>query len=184
MTQDGTDRLRNDALAQLFQLASEASLGADQEAELRGDSGRAFHDSASRPLPMAADALDMLPVLFGKLREALLPCGGRPMGDLVLDAGTDVAALRRIKDHAKHLSRQPQSKTARNAAVALYYAAIASALVYHGQRISSYGQAELAHSFESLEGKSWLPETFRGLFGRAVRLCRSHGDTSAEGGTP
>ena len=54
----------------------------------------------------------------------------------------------------------------------LYYAVIANALVFHGQRISRHSFRKLRQAYAELIAKPWVPSELRTLFQKAEDACR------------
>ena len=67
----------------------------------------------------------------------------RTIGDCLLDPEATVASITALKDHARKLVKHSESEAAQEAATALYYAAIASALVRYGEKITELSSAQL-----------------------------------------
>ncbi|MBM4039936.1 MAG: hypothetical protein FJ290_15645 [Planctomycetes bacterium] len=78
-----------------------------------------------------------------------------------------LAALERAKNHWKELAEGGEDAAQRAAATALYYAAIAQALVGCGERITHLPAERQARGFARLEAKPWVPAELRDLFRRA-----------------
>jgi hypothetical protein len=91
------------------------------------------------------------------------------VGDLLTDPATDLETLRRIKRFAKTLAGDAPHNPRRGAAIAVYYAAIAAALVRHRTAISRHPRATQADAFASLMEKPWVPDNLARLFDRAGR---------------
>ena len=107
-----------------------------------------------------------------------LPPGGRPLGEALLDEATAPAVLERIKDYGKSLVRRKQSDAEHSVGTAIYYAAIASALVFQGTKITRHSYPALADAFDKLSEKPWMaPELLR-QFSRAREICRGRADSS------
>ncbi len=80
--------------------------------------------------------------------------------------------LRAIKDCSKRLSFSLDSKTEAALATTTYYAALASALVYHDKKITQYSYDALEQSFATFSAKKWVGPELAGLFARARRICQ------------
>ncbi|KPL20813.1 MAG: hypothetical protein AMJ75_11170 [Phycisphaerae bacterium SM1_79] len=63
-------------------------------------------------------------------------------------------------------------------AVAIYYAAIASALVFHDVKVTTHSYESLEASFTRLINKPWMSAELNSLFIRALKLCRKKGHKS------
>ena len=88
------------------------------------------------------------------------------------NSGTDVVVLRKVKDYGKKLSDKAESKVQYHAANTVYYAAIASALVFHDKKITKYSYRDLDKYFCRLDKEKWIPEALRSLFSRAAEYCQ------------
>lgn len=126
----------------------------------------ASHDATRR---------DTLEALLARPCDRLSILQGRTTGELLLSAETAPVVLRIIKDDGKARARAAGTRTARDVATTLYYAAIAGGIVYHGKRISEFPYDELAESFETLAAKSWMPPALVELFQRAGRISSRQG---------
>jgi hypothetical protein len=141
--------------------------------------------AAATAEPGAAEALRQLlatlaPVDGGETLSlgAVRPTGDRPVaaatrsiGELLADRRTDLATITAIKDYGKGLVHGRGGESAMAAATAVYYAAIAAALVHHGRKITSYSHVRLVESFDRLIGRPWLTAEIDRLFSDARRLC-------------
>ena len=117
------------------------------------------------------------------LREALLHAAGpsksqveslldRSLRDALLAPDSDKALLRTLKDHSKRLFSQITSGHEHLIGMTIYHAAIASALVHHGQRITRYSYEDLEKRFVTLADKPWMVCELKGLFLQATQICR------------
>ena len=159
------------------QLARLLNLGlVDEDMLNRPDSQHltgALEARLAGPLPMRAEAIELIPVLLGQVKEQLLPCRGQPVGELLFDAESSEADLLAIQDYGKRLAAIKDNHACHFAGVAIYYAAIASALLFLGTRITSYDDEALALAFGKLVEKPWMPMALSRHLAEARRLCRS-----------
>ena len=156
---------RDDGLAELLRIG--AGSPEDAKADL-------LAARVAGPLPLDAAGADKMQAIVGRLRERLMPLHGRPLRDALLDEQTALDDLVTIKEYGKQLAAREDSEVAHAVAVAVYFAAIAAALVSHGKRITSYSYPALVSAFGVLVDKRWmLPELAR-LFSKAKRICRRH----------
>ncbi len=105
--------------------------------------------------------------VLGRPCHELRAHAGKSIGELLTAPDTDLAALATLKDYAKELVRRARLDSQRSAATALYYAAIAAALVGHGRRITSYDMGKLAEGLADLLARPWLPPELAGMMARA-----------------
>ena len=159
--------------AQLVQLLG---VGAEEGVQDAGDpsekTARLLSDRLAGPLPMKTDVVEALPVLMGKLQRKLVPQEGKSVGELLLDKETKLDAIRMIKDYGKKLGKHRGSESEHAVGVVIYYAAIASALLFQNEKITSYSFKSLAESFEIMMQKPWLPSSMSRLYAKAKKLCR------------
>ena len=116
-------------------------------------------------------------MILGRLEQEILPEEERPVQEILLDESSSLATLKRVKNYGKKLARRQieSGSTDDIVAVAIYYAAIASALVHHQQRITSYDGSYLGRSFSFLAEKSWMSPELTCLFHRAAGVCQRQG---------
>ena len=123
-------------------------------------------------LPVDAAAMNAPPNLTDKLqvRQPLLP--DQPLGEVLLDANTDLDTIESVKDYGKKLASGRDSQADHSAAVAIYFAAIASALLFYGEKITSYSYEHLREAFEELTEDAWIPAELARHFSKACSMCR------------
>ncbi|MFC1603549.1 hypothetical protein ACFL5F_00855 [Planctomycetota bacterium] len=95
-----------------------------------------------------------------------------PIEKLLNNPETDIVLLRKVKDHAKKLSGNAKSQAEYHVANTIYYASIASALIFHDRRITKFSYKDLEGYFQRLDQEQWLPEALHGLFMKACKYCR------------
>jgi hypothetical protein len=106
----------------------------------------------------------------------VLPLAGRPLAGVLLASGGDVELLRTVKDCAKQLAvRHTADRSLYDAALTIYFAAIATALAHHHEKISAHSYATLAESFVLLAARPWMPAELVALFARAQVLAAGNG---------
>jgi hypothetical protein len=114
------------------------------------------------------------------LVSVISSCEGIRVGDLLLNKEVDVALLGRIKNDNGKLSQQADNRVRKDVAVALYYAAIASALVFHHRKISDFSFADLDKAFQKLQQKEWISMDLRDLYDKASVICRNPSGIEAD----
>ncbi len=105
------------------------------------------------------------------LCKELVPLSEKPLGEVLLDPNTDPKAVKTIKEYAKELAVQKASEADHASAIAMYYAAIASALVFHDEKITTHSYEYLRSAFAELAEKPWVPQELSELFVTAVKAC-------------
>jgi hypothetical protein len=95
------------------------------------------------------------------------------VSDLLFNKEVNIALLRRLKNDNGRMSQQADTRVRKDVAVALYYAAIASALVFHHLKISDFRLEDLDKAFQKLQKKEWISQDLRDLYGKAASICRN-----------
>ena len=127
----------------------------------------------SAPFPPDGAAVDSLSRAVGRLREKLQPLSDRTLGEILLDANTGVEVFRAIKGFFKERAQNGSHEELRAVAGAVYYAAIAGALVTCNEKISSFSCADLDRGLARLMDRDWIPPELKDLFRKAQALVRS-----------
>lgn len=163
--------LTSDQLARLWSLGSDCGRdlpGADADQKRRD----VLLDYLASSLPPDPALIEILPRILGHLCQQLRPFSGESLQALLLDPRTDVAVLERIKDRAKELGDVAADGAQRESALALYFAAIAGALLHHGTKISQQSRAHLEQSFRTLSRQPWMPSDLADLFTKTIPCCK------------
>jgi len=132
-------------------------------------------DLLASKLPVDPALLESLPTVLRSLSEELQSVSGLSLGDLLQDSRTKITLIRKIKDFAKQLGASANDAIERDVALAMYFAAIANALLFHDARISQYTYKELAQSFETLSKHDWITPNLRQLYKKACKYCNKKG---------
>ncbi|MDT8300202.1 MAG: hypothetical protein RQ760_01880 [Sedimentisphaerales bacterium] len=102
---------------------------------------------------------------------ALIPL--ETIGDLLCDPNTTTSVLKRLKKFGRSLFSKGKIAPQRNVGLAIYYGAIANALIFHDVRITRLSYLDLHRSFMDLASKEWMPPQFQSLFRRAHEYCKA-----------
>jgi hypothetical protein len=127
----------------------------------------------SSKLPVNPALFESLPDVLKPMSEELESVSGLPLGKLILDSQTSITLLTEIKDYTKQLGATAPDNIQRDSALAIYYAAIAAALVFHKERISRYSYKQLGQSFHKLCKNDWIGTDLTGLYKKAIDYCSS-----------
>ena len=160
-----------DKMADLLRIGFET---ADSVADVPADEEKSelLLDRLAEPLLLNPSFVRLLPDVPHLFSNAMELCSGNTIGDLLLNKDVGVDLLKKVKDLNKKFSQRTDSKVEKDVAIAIYYAAIASVLVFHGQKITVFEYSDLEESLEQLKSKSWMPTDLRDLFERACEVCR------------
>ena len=128
--------------------------------------------SLSQPLPLDKSQIDMLPSALGQLCRSIGLLAGQTISELLYNPSTDVSLIKRIKRYGKELSGQVRSSDENDVAVAIYYASIAHALIFHDRKITRFSYKELENSFSRLVKEKWISKDLSVLLKLACKRCR------------
>ena len=159
-----------DKLAKLW------TIGADTKKDrIKLDENQAkselLHDMLASKMPLDEAVAQMLPKVLSELCKHIKPFTGDSFGLLLSDPDTDLSVLKRIKDYSKNLSKNFHSEAEHDVVAVIYYAAIASALINYGQRISSFSYENLLNAFSSMLEARWITPKLIDLFQKAHEYC-------------
>jgi hypothetical protein len=130
-----------------------------------------FRDRLNRRLSDDPSFRDALMSVSGRSTGCVSGSLDRSLKEVLLDPGCSATMLQAIKDHSKRLSATVTSGSETLITKTIYYAAIAAAMVHHGERISKYPRESLAQRFSLLAQRQWMDPELRGLFAQAAQLC-------------
>jgi hypothetical protein len=102
---------------------------------------------------------------------ALIPL--ETVGDLLLNHKTTNSVLKRLKKFGRRLFTKGKIASQRDVGLAIYYSAIANALIFHDVRITRLSYLDLHRSFIALAEKEWLSPQLKSLFRRAHEYCKA-----------
>lgn len=117
--------------------------------------------------PLTADVLRTLPPLLRQMYEDGPRLEGQSLSDLIENRKTSLTDLKAVRDLAHRLSVEAKTQAEHEAAGAVYYAAIAAAMVHHHQNIAKVPCGQLAEHFATLAGYKWIAAGLRHLFEQA-----------------
>ncbi|MHC4439717.1 MAG: hypothetical protein ACYS3S_20355 [Planctomycetota bacterium] len=128
----------------------------------------------SESLPLEVGMQHLLPDILSAVCRKFKPFIGCSIKDLLLDPETDLLIIKTIKDLHKKRAESAPSGLQQDVTTAVYYAAIASALVYHDIKITKFSYKVLGSTLTEMSQNKWLTTDLKILFGRAHELCSKH----------
>jgi adenylate kinase len=162
--------LNTEQSTNLLRLCLDSNRDKTQQAAEK-DRAELLLDTLASKLPVNPALLESLPAVLMSLSEELQSVSGLPLGHLLQNSKTKTTLLRRIKDFGKELGTSANDEIERDVALAIYFAAIACALLFHNVKISEYSYKELEQSFKTLSKHDWLPPNLSRHFKKARRYC-------------
>ena len=131
-----------------------------------------LYDILIRTLPIEPLVVESLPSVIKGLSSRLHSLAGQPIGELLKNPATDIDTIRKIKQYAKESGTATDSEDEKDVFLAVYYAAIASALIFHNEKITQHSYNDLEQFFSSFMEKDWIIEEIKGLFRKAWIHCK------------
>ena len=104
---------------------------------------------------------------------ALVPL--ETIGDLLCNRKTTTSILKKLKNFGRSLFSKGKIASQRDVGLAIYYGAIANALIFHDVRITRLSYLDLHSSFIALADKEWMSPQLQSLFRRAHEYCKTKG---------
>jgi hypothetical protein len=89
--------------------------------------------------------------------------------------------IKKIKEHGKSLSQSTKVDVEHDIANAIYYAAIAHALIYHDFKITKFSYKELEKALSFFAQTDWVSTDLLELFAKAVKYCQDRLNNNKEG---
>ena len=130
-----------------------------------------LYDVLMRTLPVEPLVVESLPSVIKGLSPRLHSLAGQPIVELLKNPATDIDTIRKIKQYAKESGTATDSEDEKDVFLAVYYAAIASALIFHNDKITQHSYSDLEQFFHSFTQKDWILYEFVSLFTRAREYC-------------
>ena len=159
------------------QLVQLLDIGADDnggEADLDRARADLLRLRLAGTLPVKTEMAQALPAIVTRLCKELLPLEGRSLGEVLLDRHTPLDVLETIKDFGKKASARKDRKVEHDVAIAIYYAALAAAVLFHDKKITKWSYSHLAKAFDSLITKTWMADELAALLRKAKEACEDH----------
>ena len=163
--------LNDQQKTRLLSLALDAD-GQDAPASSDDERGDLLCDILRCPLPAQGMKSSACPPPRRRLHSTLSLVHGPPIRALLASPETDVTVLRRIKECAKTLGSRTESDVEEDVFLAIYFAAIAAARVFHGERITDHTDEDLARFLADFAGAEWMTTNLADLFDKAAACCR------------
>jgi hypothetical protein len=163
--------LSPEKLARLLNIGSDIN-ETENKVDQEEKKAELLHDWLAATLPLDAVFLETLPTILQRLYQQLQPHVGETFGNLLKEPKTDILVIRKIKDYSKKLVTSAKSEAEHDAATTIYFAAIASALLFHDRKITTFSYKSLDESFSELINEKWIAKDIAGLFSKACRVCR------------
>lgn len=163
--------LCSEKLVRLLNIGTDIS-ETDNNIDQKGKKTVLLQDWLAAKLPLDAVFLETLPAILKRFCKQLRPHAGESFGNLLKDPKTDMLVIKKIKDYSKKIALSAKSEAEHDAAIAIYFAAIANALFFHEQKITTFSYKSLDESFSKLINETWITKDIAELFSKACKVCR------------
>lgn len=177
--ESSTFGLNREKLAKLWKLG-DGAVADQQPCEAAPDKAELLRSRLAESLPLEAGMAHMLPDILTMVCGKLRPFTGCSFRALLLDPATDLSVIETIKDLHKRQAESSPAGPKQEVATAIYYAAIASALVHHDVKITKLSYKRLSQSFAKLSVGDWLEADVKQLLAEAHKGCVRHLEKSRE----
>ena len=168
--------LSSEKLTHLLQIGSDIS-ESDTQLALDQEKAELLRDRLDDTLPPDPATMKVLPRVPRGLRNTLGVLASEPIGELIQEPKTDIAVIKNIKDYSKKQSQSANCEVTYETTSIVYYAAIASGIVFHDSKITNFSYKDLERSFGVLSNKKWIPVDLRGLFRKASQYCKKKAES-------
>ena len=166
--------LSRDKIIRILQIQAEKDQQ-EQEPASEEDKADLLEVELGRPLPCARHS--GLGPSEGPTADCLARAETSPVtiGEALWSPLTPTSVLKWLKAFGRTFFSEGESERTREVGLAIYYGAIASAIVSHDVRITRLSYTELHRSFAILAEKSWVPLRLRRVFSDACACCAARG---------
>jgi hypothetical protein len=130
----------------------------------------ALHGTLTTPLGQVSDLIKPLITML-ESKGGTGDLKGHSLLEILLNPHTGIDVLQAIKAFGKELSNTITGKPEETLGTTLYHAAIASALVFHKEKITSSDNLKLETVFTLLASKEWTPPEIKQLYHQANVIC-------------
>ncbi|KPK38329.1 MAG: hypothetical protein AMJ65_13030 [Phycisphaerae bacterium SG8_4] len=171
MRKDSTLGLAPERLARLLGITLHSAAGKGKEDSAQ-DISELIRAHLAGTLPFDTTVIDELPVIIGRLRNELIARAGETLGAVLTSPESDLDTLKKVRQYAKRMASSKSPKAKHAVAVAIYFAAIANALVFHHTKMTTHSYGSLRTSFGDLAKRPWMPTELVRLLTKAHKICR------------
>ena len=165
-------QLKSDKLGELLNICSE-SIPSEYEIDTKSKKAELLHDHLAETLSLEAYKSDLGVEDMANLYQMPGLLNSETIRNLVNNPQTDISLIKRVKNHSKKLSKSAATKLENDVANAIYYVAIASALVFHNLKITQFSYGTLKNTFSKLIKNNWLTPDVAQLFSKAHQVCQN-----------
>jgi len=175
MDNHSTYGLKLEQLANLFSVAAEDENHIGDFHNEKATAGL-LRNRLTSTLPKDSLLFNAILMMLDQPGSDIQSLAGKSLLEVLLNPKSEAGLLQSIKNYSKNLSCSSTCEAEMAVATIIYYAALASLLIYHEKKITQYSYEALDESFALLMEKKWIPEELTELFSGARRICESKRD--------
>ncbi len=172
MKTNSTHGLKPENLFKLLSIGADKDLFCNELINSNEDIKSFFQHLLHRKIPKESSIVDSILIYLRESKvfgETLI---GLSLWDILSDPQTTLELLQTIKNYSKKIYQSTYSKGENSIALAIYYAAIASGIVYHNTKITEHSYQILRDAFSNLSKQPWITAEIEQLFFQANDICQ------------
>jgi len=175
MDNDQTSDMGPEQLARLFGITLD-TLSNETDETAADTSAQLLEARLAGVLALDTTVLHNLPAVIAQLDKDIFTGPGLPLGRVLTDPKSDIQTIKNIKRYAKNISSNKNHQAQHTVAIAVYYAAIANALLFHNAKITTHSDEALKAQFKKLSDKPWMSKDLAHLFTKAAKQINTQLD--------
>ena len=173
MNNNSTHGLRPEQLFNLLSVGADKDLFCDNIMNSDEEVKEYFQSLIHRKVPKETSLVDSILIFLRESKAFGNSIIDHSLGEILNHSKTEIELLKTIKYYSKNIYQSTVSKGENSIAVAIYYAAIASGLVYHDMKISEHTYQTLKEAFSNLMNQPWMISDVKQLFSEAHKICEN-----------
>ena len=172
MNNNSTHGLKPEQLFNLLSIGTDKELFCSDTMTSDEEIKEFFQSLVHRKVPRETSIVDSILIYLRESKAFGKSIINHSLGDILINPQTELELLKAIKDYSKKIYQSTVSKGENSIAVAIYYAAIASGLVYHDMKISDHTYQTLKDAFVNLMDQPWMISEIKELFSDSYKICQ------------
>jgi len=173
-------RLTEEAKARLLHLSME---GEQPEIDNPTDNSQKqdmLYDIMISSLPKGESVSDLLPCFLKGVCGRLPLVAGESFEKILQDPKADLSKIERIKIYAKQKGLAAGSEVEKEVLLAVYFAAIASAIGFQNKKITQHTTENLQCYFQSYLDEDWLLDEMKDIFQRGLSVLQEQAEPDTQ----
>lgn len=105
--------------------------------------------------------------ILDQVQRQVIERSGKAVLEILTDPAAALPVVEKVKERYKLIAQRAAAPAERQVATSIYFAAVAYALIFHGQRITQHADDYVIESFGKLAAKPWMTPELVELFMKA-----------------